>query len=319
MLLEILAAMSIGLAMASSGRREPWGNALSMGRRELDDRDEETSTEQILEDAFAEVSLLEIFEIAKDIYTVQVGPDGYVVEAHEDEDDALEAGRFATTGEGNTEIAVVHHRAVRWDVAQDLLSYDEGWSFSDGYEAGSAVNQHDQGSRIVWSWNMYEELDFDDWWDSEKDWAREDLMQDVSQKTLYPREKLYHSTNDPNQWELGDDLIEGLKLSTSRNIASNPNRMMFNAGRGAPPRMLVFEVKRPITLIEIDNDEQLKRLEKIYVGDIEDFDDVNKATGTWSELKDGFYVHQPPHGFAYIYMDESTANSSIELVEVVEL
>jgi len=326
MLIGILAATGLGLAMLSgqqSGRRE---ETLSMGRRQLEDKDKgvDANTEMLKElikeqvEALDEMeipSLWETFEIAVDNLYVIFIEDGSVTDVEDTKEAAIGMAKYRSEEEGTELVNVDYLRFVPPELRQRLQAYsDREGGFDDGYDAAGAIAQADAESphmirEAIWSWNMYEDAPFESWGSEAQDQYREDLIDNLTEDHFLPTgTTLFHLTDEPELWEGTDDYPFNLWLFINPDDAVDHWREQVktyrkgSAKRGRP-RLLRFETTEQIYLVAINTDGK-ETLESSFELDLDDADEVEKNIRARDEMASGLLFNERGH-YKMVFTDEA--------------
>lgn len=229
--------------------------------------------------------LWETFELfVPELYAVYIS-DGYLVHADDDMDDAIHVARNFTDDEGTREVVVIRHHLVPWEQARELLEGHRTWTFADGYSAASAatgLHDDENAEDIVFKWNMYDNEVFEDWWEEDKVYARENLLDNIDDHALHPGTTLWAPTNDEELWETADTPLEGLVLWTTLQDAKMDLDIQVSAD-GGPRRPRIVELSIPPTadpmvVLHIPMDTYIgPAFEEYFAIDIHDPEDVTRV------------------------------------------
>jgi len=266
MLFGLLAASALGMAVASSTRRDGnkalsdalFGEAEQLALPFMPEAPEQEPLPEGIPDLF------EIFDMKRTIYVIFIG-DGYLIGADEDEEDAIEQAKGHGEDDPETTQINVSRIQLPSHIADRLL--EEG--YSDGYEAQNVVATHGGELQTIWEWTVFDE-DFEDWPEEMQTAHRERIVNQFDIEFLPEGSLVYTSTELPERIEDEDvEDLEHLFVVRDQQAATEQLLLPHHKPRPLDRRLLTYRVLRP-HLVQVVDDDDLAYAEQILGVDFGD-------------------------------------------------
>lgn len=198
MIFELLAAVTLGMAVSSG--RKPSSTSLSMSLG-LDPGTHEPPPPPVdpaqlalpFPEKKAPPSLWETLDALQPVYALVIA-DGYLIAASRDRDRMVD--RLENIQDYDSEVteAEVWRALMPIDAADRLVENND---FRDGYDAAHSISTFGREVTTVAEWTIYDEEDYDLWPDEFLKNHRKNILErgDFAEKTLHPGTLVYHSTD----------------------------------------------------------------------------------------------------------------------------